>query len=890
MLPILPKTFQTIDSYYTLAKTGRKEEQTLNKIKAKVCTVVLLPFAELASAPFYCLSGAFSVMIFAIKIPLTLISGVILRDSGKLNEAFSEISAIVMTTIRIIACIANIVIAPCLGLISHEMNVNYHKKLDLLGDGKDYFDTKPLDLGKEVFGLPLQIKQLEEVHRLNANPSKGIKPVHLFLFEGDADWGQEELAKAYAKYAGYKFKNYINDKYSSETKKNEIIFMDCLPTTDFEEKLRIADIQKRSTQEGRILIVRANENTVEAREMMSLGAVKISFKGHNDQEKLELIKGTLSQNNEVPKNFDYASVLESCKYSTRREILLAINNMNREILRNSTPITPALLKRHLAETSLRGGGSGSSAESKSSKSLHLDKEIFGLAPQVEQLEEIYQINMNPDRDKAGVKPTRLLVFEGAPENGPEELGKAYAKAIGYEFTTNLHKLENTSKTVFFTDRSKWNYWEINANKEKIKKHSDEERNIVIVRAESNAPEISEMVSMGAEVIKFDPPSEEQILEIIKGQMNKNNETPKDFDYSSIRGSCKNLTRQDTLLAIFHMNREVLSKGVLVTPDLLKNHLSAIVKNKLNQMGLSYRENKNFDGIVGAENLKEELKKLVIQPLCEVLKEPSEKDPLEEELSFPSGVLFYGPPGCGKTHIANTIAGEVQRRSGKVIKFFNVKASELMTQFVNETAIKIREKFEFLAKEAPCILFIDEFEVLAKDRSIRNTHNEDHKAVTALLTALDEAAKNKILVIAATNRPEDIDEGIKRDGRFSIHLEFTVPDKQMRQDLFKKHLTPQEGKNQLAKNDINYEELAENCEGLSCASIIECVKKAKAWRWGEPKDLETGKLPLITQDILMKYINEIKMQKDRAAAKKKTYENPPVDTETLVKLLTKAPLK
>ncbi len=212
----------------------------------------------------------------------------------------------------------------------------------------------------------------------------------------------------------------------------------------------------------------------------------------------------------------------------------------------------------------------------------------------------------------------------------------------------------------------------------------------------------------------------------------------------------------------------------------------------------------FSDVVGQESLIEEIRLRMIEPLFfpELAKKVGMK--------IGGGVLMYGPPGTGKTHIAKAVAGEVDA------VFYNIKASDLMNQFVGNTEKSIAKLFARARQHQRAIIFLDEIEALVPKRKGQSS-TVMARVVPQFLAEMDGFSKNTdntLMVIGATNEPWAIDSAILRPGRFDIHIYVGLPDKIARAELLKRHLSHR------ATDIENYEALADDAEGLSGADIAE----------------------------------------------------------------------
>jgi transitional endoplasmic reticulum ATPase len=183
---------------------------------------------------------------------------------------------------------------------------------------------------------------------------------------------------------------------------------------------------------------------------------------------------------------------------------------------------------------------------------------------------------------------------------------------------------------------------------------------------------------------------------------------------------------------------------------------------------------NYEDIGGLKDQLVKIRELVELPL----KHPEIFARLG--ISPPRGILLFGPPGTGKTLLARAIANETEA------SFFSISAPEIVNKYYGESEKKLRELFEKAEKESPAIVFIDEIDAIAAKRE--EVQGETEKRIVAqLLTLMDGLNKNrKIIVIAATNRPDAIDEALRRPGRFDRELEIGVPKENDRLEILKIH--------------------------------------------------------------------------------------------------------
>merc|ERR1712007_214889 len=194
---------------------------------------------------------------------------------------------------------------------------------------------------------------------------------------------------------------------------------------------------------------------------------------------------------------------------------------------------------------------------------------------------------------------------------------------------------------------------------------------------------------------------------------------------------------------------------------------------------------------GLENVKRELQELVQYPV-----EHPEKF-LKFGMTPSRGVLFYGPPGCGKTLLAKAVASECSSN------FVSIKGPELLTMWFGESEANIREVFDKARQASPCVLFFDELDSIAKSRggSGGDGGGAADRVINQILTEMDGmGAKKNVFIIGATNRPDIIDSAILRPGRLDQLIYIPLPDQDSRICILKAALR----KTPVAKEvDISY---------------------------------------------------------------------------------------
>ena len=218
----------------------------------------------------------------------------------------------------------------------------------------------------------------------------------------------------------------------------------------------------------------------------------------------------------------------------------------------------------------------------------------------------------------------------------------------------------------------------------------------------------------------------------------------------------------------------------------------------------------LDDVAGIESAKQE-----IQEIIDFLKTPDKF--LALGASMPRGILLVGPPGTGKTLLAKAIAGEAE------VPFFSISASEFIEMFVGVGAARVRDMFANARKEAPSLIFIDELDAIGRSRGagLGGGHDEREQTLNQILTEMDGfAPQEKILVLAATNRPDVLDSALLRPGRFDRKITLDRPHREARLAILKVHVR----KVPLAA-DVELDQIAARTIGFSGADLKNLVNEA-----------------------------------------------------------------
>lgn len=219
---------------------------------------------------------------------------------------------------------------------------------------------------------------------------------------------------------------------------------------------------------------------------------------------------------------------------------------------------------------------------------------------------------------------------------------------------------------------------------------------------------------------------------------------------------------------------------------------------------------SWQDIGGLEETKRELQEMVRYPI--------EHRGLFEKFGMQAsrGVLFYGPPGCGKTLMAKAIANECGAN------FISVKGPELLNMWFGGSEANVRDLFDKARAASPCILFFDEMDSIARARgSGGGSSDTSDRVINQILSEIDGMGSGKTLfIIGATNRPDILDPGIMRPGRLDQLIYIPLPDWESRVSIFKANL-----RKSPIDDDIGYEQLADVTEGFSGADITEICQRA-----------------------------------------------------------------
>jgi len=246
--------------------------------------------------------------------------------------------------------------------------------------------------------------------------------------------------------------------------------------------------------------------------------------------------------------------------------------------------------------------------------------------------------------------------------------------------------------------------------------------------------------------------------------------------------------------------------------------------------------KTFEDVAGLKEAKEELEEVV-----DFLQRPKQFSEMGAEI--PKGVLLMGPPGTGKTLMAKAVAGEAD------VPFFHISGSEFVEMFVGVGASRVRDLFEKAKKKAPAIIFIDELDAVGRKRGagVGGSHDEREQTLNQILVEMDGFDPHLgVIVMAATNRPDILDQALLRPGRFDRQITVGKPDIREREEILKIH-----AKDKPFADGVDFRNVAERTPGFSGADLENLLNEAAilAVRRGKDK---------ITQEMIFECIERVLM--------------------------------
>nr|QKN61277.1 cell division cycle protein 48 homolog isoform X2 [Rehmannia glutinosa] len=507
-------------------------------------------------------------------------------------------------------------------------------------------------------------------------------------------------------------------------------------------------------------------------------------------------------------------------------------------------------------------------------------DVGGVRKQMAQIRELVELPLrHPQLFKSiGVKPPKGILLYGPPGSGKTLIARAVANETGAFFflingpeimsklagesESNLRKAfeeaEKNAPSIIFIDELD----SIAPKREKT--HGEVERRIVsqLLTLMDGLKSRSHVIVMGAtnrpnsidpalrrfgrfdREIDIGVPDEVGRLEVLRIHT-KNMKLAEDVDLERVAKDTHGYVGADLAalcteaalqcirekMDVIDLEDETIDAEVLNSMAVTNEHfLTALGASNPSALRETVVEvpNVSWDDIGGLDNVKRELQETVQYPV-----EHPEK--FEKFGMSPSkGVLFYGPPGCGKTLLAKAIANECQAN------FISVKGPELLTMWFGESEANVREIFDKARQSAPCVLFFDELDSIATQRgsSVGDAGGAADRVLNQLLTEMDGmTAKKTVFIIGATNRPDIIDPALLRPGRLDQLIYIPLPDEASRLQIFKACLR----KSPVSK-EVDLAALARHTHGFSGADITEICQRAckYAIRENIEKDLEREK--------------------------------------------------
>ena len=489
------------------------------------------------------------------------------------------------------------------------------------------------------------------------------------------------------------------------------------------------------------------------------------------------------------------------------------------------------------------------------------EDIGGLKDEVKKVREMIEIPLKRPElfDKLGIAPPKGVLMHGPPGTGKTLLAKAVASESDAHFIA-INGPEIMSKYVGGSEENLREYFEeaeenapsiifideldAIAPKREDTQGETERRTVaqlltlmdglksrgqVVVIGATNRPDSLDQAlrrpgrfDRELEIGVPDSEEREEILEIHTRNMplaedvdlHKLASTTHGFVGADLESLCKEAAMRVVRRIIPEIKNdeeipEEVLKKIVVTNDDFKSALKEIQPSALREV-LVQVPNVKWDDVGGLDDVKQELKEAVEWPL----KHPEKFEKFG--VRPPKGTLLYGVPGTGKTLLAKAVASESEAN------FISIKGPELLSKWVGESEQGVREVFRKAKQTAPTVIFFDEIDSIASTRSANDSDSGVTKrVVNQLLTEMDGLEElEDVAIIAATNRPDILDAGLMRPGRFDRHIKVDLPNEDARLSIFKVHT-----EDMPLADDVSLEKLAKQTDGYVGADIEAVCREA-----------------------------------------------------------------
>ncbi|WP_049930352.1 AAA family ATPase [Halosimplex carlsbadense] len=504
-------------------------------------------------------------------------------------------------------------------------------------------------------------------------------------------------------------------------------------------------------------------------------------------------------------------------------------------------------------------------------------DVAGMADVKQQLrQDVLDPYQDTDYDQYGIDPVTGVLLHGPPGTGKTYISKAIAGELEHNYyqidtsdvisdvvgrgvkalTSLFEDARQNQPAVVFIDEidaiaperggdaqmTQSQQQTVNTLLEQLSTINDDDDADVLVIAATNKPEeLDDALKRPGRfdtTIEVDLPDAETRLAVLKQELNRS-AVPFDKLHPDDRDDVVRATEGMSIAAITRVvegaeraavNRATGDDTPRISRDLLFEQLEDVREQRREDQASEYiaeQPDITFDDVGGMTDLKQTLQQKVIDPL----ENPERYE--EYGLTTVNGVLLHGPPGTGKTYTAKALAGETGHT------FLDVNGSQLTSKYTGEAARKIADLFDRAVDIQPCILFIDEIDAIAPERNnSENVHQSQEQAVNELLQGMTRIQGEDVVVVAATNKPDTVDDALKRAGRMDEQVEVGPPDHAARRDILQTHL-----EDRPTSDDINWEHVTSKTDPQHfraplVAADIEQIADDAARRAMEDPDTDT----------------------------------------------------